>query len=261
MGLPILATEQYPQGLGPTIPALRERLSQPPAKVTFSCRECGELFEPFRQADASTTRKYGGTGLGLAIANQLVRRMGGVIGAESRPGCGSVFWFRLKARVLSNAGRARTSETGPAAHDAAHLNARILVAEDNPVGQYVVRKHLGKLGCEVDVAENGQMAVELFRKGHYDAILMDCQMPVMDGFEATATIRAEEGRGERVPIIALTANAMPEDQQRCLAAGMDSYISKPLDVNQLIQLLNGIAHDDDAGSTGKRSHGNMGITA
>ena len=188
-----------------------------------------ELFEKFRQADASTTRKYGGTGLGLAISKQLSELMGGSVGARRGEGGGAVFWCEVPMR----AGTLREPPPEPSAHDrdaseAALRGARILLVEDNPVNQMVAQRMLLRLGCAVDLASSGQEAIEKWRHGNYSVVLMDCQMPEMDGYEAARRIRMEQNGAPRVPIVALTANAMDGDKQKCLDAGMDDYIRKPV---------------------------------
>jgi len=192
-------------------------------------RKVPELFEKFRQADASTTRKFGGTGLGLAISKQLAVLMGGSVGARARSGGGSVFWCSIPMRAGS------LPEPGPEpdqglldAKAKALQGARILLVEDNPINQMVAQRMLLRLGCVVDLAANGEQAIEKWRQGDYAAVLMDCQMPGMDGYEASRRIRSIQSGRPRVPIVALTANAMDGDRQKCLDAGMDDYISKPV---------------------------------
>ena len=244
-------------------------------RLRFEVRDTGvgiapetlpQLFRPFTQADSSTTRRFGGTGLGLAISRQLVELMGGEIGVESRLGQGSTFWFTISFEPADRAfrpsamqpggdrpllsilddrlvgGRPPTreletagvfSEYAPASVPA----ARLLVAEDNLVNQKVVRRLLERLGFEVDVVENGAAAVDAVTSTRYAAVLMDCQMPELDGFEATTEIRRLERPGEHLTIIALTAGAMPGDRERCLAAGMDGYLSKPFQPAELEAVL------------------------
>jgi PAS domain S-box-containing protein len=234
------------------------------------------LFQSFTQADSSTTRKYGGTGLGLAICKRLVELMGGDIGIDSQEGKGSTFWFTLplvrsdlsetsdttSQAHLSGAGEPsdtpplpltnqpeRVTRPAPASHTSeppappTHKGL-ILLAEDNLINQKVAQLQLKKMGYDLHIVNNGQEAVQAVqaamaqRTPRYAAILMDCQMPIVDGFEATALIRnSEQLTGTRLPIIAMTANAMQGDQAHCLAAGMDDYLSKPIDPEQLRSLL------------------------
>ena len=194
------------------------------------------LFQAFAQAERSTTRRFGGTGLGLAISRQLVELMGGDIGLESNEGEGATFWVQLRLPRSANLPPiAAPREDEPAAE--ANLDARVLVVEDNPVNQKVALLQLERLGCRADLATNGLEAIEAYKRGEYDVILMDCQMPVMDGFEATRMLRTLEMPGRRTPIIALTAHAMKGDRDRCLAAGMDDYLAKPVERGALARTL------------------------
>ncbi len=192
-----------------------------------------KLFRQFSQADASTTRKFGGTGLGLAICKRLVEMMGGNIGVLSETGTGSTFWFTAKFQQGSGLTTAGSRHGDSRRVPVLSLQQRILVAEDNPVNQKVITKVLTNMGYEVAVAVNGEEAVARMMEGRFDAVLMDCQMPVMDGFEATEQIRQLQSSRERTPIIALTANALAGERARCLEAGMDDYLSKPIDTEDL----------------------------
>jgi PAS domain S-box-containing protein len=198
-----------------------------------------DVFEPFTQADASTTRIYGGTGLGLTIARELVTLMSGTIGAKSEPGVGSTFWIEIPL-ALAHSGDGRPSgSSGPRA-TARRLWDRppsVLVAEDSPVNQIVTVRTLERCGCHVDVVSDGRQALDALAKQHYDAVLMDCEMLEMDGYNATAELRRREYGTLHTPVIAMTAHALPDDRARCLAAGMDDYVSKPIRREQLIATL------------------------
>jgi signal transduction histidine kinase/DNA-binding response OmpR family regulator len=200
------------------------------------------LFQSFSQVDASTTRRYGGTGLGLAISRQLVELMGGEIGVTSQVGKGSTFWFTLKLRESDGSAEVSEAKGGDQAttEPAPKNNFRILVAEDNEINQIVARDFLTKAGFETTVVPNGRNAVDAIINGQFDLILMDCQMPVMDGFEATRAIRNHEkdrALGKPVPIIALTANASGADRERCKDAGMDGYCGKPFKPRELLDTV------------------------
>ena len=194
-----------------------------------------QLFEHFTQADVSTTRHFGGTGLGLAIARELVEMMGGTISAASEPGVGSTFRIELE---LERAGSSSSDERR--ANDGRRgwsFTPHVLVVEDIPVNQFVVARALERIGARSTVVADGEQAVAAARQERFDAVLMDCHMPKMDGFEATAAIRRLKGQAGRVPIIAMTARAMDDDRQRCLAAGMDDYLSKPMRRTALAEAL------------------------
>lgn len=197
--------------------------------VGFSPEAAATLFDRFTQADGSITRRFGGTGLGLAICRSLMTLMGGQISATSAPGAGSRFSIRLPlTRTL--AGR---DEVGSAA--APDRPLRILVAEDHPVNQKVVRLILDAHGCETVMTDNGREAVAAFREGGWDLVLMDMQMPEMDGLAATRAIRAFEGAGPRAPVIMLSANAMEAHRHAALAAGADLHLSKPITAAALME--------------------------
>jgi PAS domain S-box-containing protein len=232
------------------------------ATIRFSIRDTGIgipanlhdiLFSPFTQADGSTTRKYGGTGLGLVISRQLVELMGGRIGVESVEGIGSTFWFTAvfekptagsgladeKFAEIGGKGAMKSFAAGNTTSENDKRRIRILVAEDNPVNQKVAQAMLKKMGLQSDVVANGQEAVNALQTIPYDLVLMDCQMPEMDGFEATRGIRngASGVINPSIPIIAMTAATMQGDKEKCILAGMDDFIAKPVLKRELTELL------------------------
>lgn len=203
------------------------------------------LFKPFSQIDDTDTRKYSGTGLGLSIVRQLAQLMGGDAGVESRPGQGSTFWFtvyaeRLPDLISSSPTAVSARAEQPCARQEGSFSGRVLVVDDNDINRKLLAKMLSKRGVEVLYAENGREAVATVTQGQApDLVLMDCQMPIMDGLEATAHIRRweEEQHRRRLPIVALTAAAFEEDRERCLAAGMDDFLTKPVYLDSLYEIL------------------------
>ncbi|MCP5285748.1 MAG: PAS-domain containing protein [Burkholderiaceae bacterium] len=216
------------------------------ARLRFSVRDTGigiapehqaRIFSGFTQAEASTTRRYGGTGLGVAISQRLVELMGGQLQLRSEPGQGSRFWFDVSlplatAPALPDAPEGLTNAGAAVGQRLTGL--RLLVAEDNATNQQVVRELLGDEGATVHIADNGEQALTALAAHPFDAVLMDLQMPVMDGLEATRRLRQQ---GLRLPVIGLTANALAQDRDACLAAGMDAHVGKPFDVTALVALL------------------------
>lgn len=208
--------------------------------IGISADKVDRLFKPFSQLDSSMTRKYGGTGLGLAICRSLVQMMGGEIRVESTEEKGATFLFTIKVRQHEEEDPLRGQDKPDDAYDMKEKNClpNVLVVDDHPINRKLMLSMLGKIGLEADIAEDGDQAVKLVRAGHhYDMIFMDLQMPVMDGLEATRLIRKQQLFGKRSVIVAMTANVMDGIQTRCLEAGMDEYISKPVKINGIKQVL------------------------
>jgi two-component system, sensor histidine kinase len=195
------------------------------------------LFQSFSQVDGSVTRKFAGTGLGLAISKQLVEMMQGAIGVESKLGHGSTFWFTACFDIAEAHAPQESTETPGQGQPAGLRGTTVLVAEDNEANRLVASIMLGKLECTTQLAADGQEAIEALAEKDYDVILMDCHMPVLDGFEATRMIRRSEGGGKRRVIIAMTANALHGEKERCLEAGMDDFLGKPVMLEELAAKL------------------------
>jgi PAS domain S-box-containing protein len=201
------------------------------------------LFKSFSQVDESHSRSYGGTGLGLAISKEIVERMGGTITFTSDEGKGSTFsctipFGEVETQRDAVIAPSRTETPGGAFHQEGTGKPLLLIAEDDPVIGILLQTMLHRAGYEMHVAEDGQKAVEMWETGNYGLIMMDVQMPRMNGFQATAAIREKEGaRGSHIPIVAMTAHALKEDKERCIDAGMDAYLSKPIDFNVCLELI------------------------
>jgi CheY-like chemotaxis protein len=243
-----------------------DRRQEDRVAVRFSVKDTGigisgtalnRLFKPFSQADSSMSRRYGGTGLGLAICKHLAELMGGEIGVESQEGKGSIFWFTAQmalcapeiesvpaqdgVRPALPSNRPTPEGTTDSVKPPRGGAARLLLVEDNPVNQRLALKMLTKRGYVVDVAANGAEALPMVTANAYDLVLMDCQMPEMDGFETTRKIRAAEvGTAKHLPIVAMTANALQGDRERCISAGMDEYLAKPVRPDVLYQMIEAV---------------------
>jgi two-component system sensor histidine kinase/response regulator len=235
--------------------------------LSFEVRDSGigispeqqqRLFQPFSQADSSTSRRYGGTGLGLAISSHLVHLMGGEIGLDSALGNGSRFhftarfgWRELASSRLTgqHAARAGRRDGSPSDRNAGLVGARILLVEDNPINQEVARHLLSRAGLVLRTADNGQDALDWLERESFDLVLMDCQMPVMDGYAATRALR-QNPRWRALPVIAMTANAMVGDREKVLAAGMNDHIAKPLKIEEMFATLARWIRPAAAGASG-----------
>jgi len=200
----------------------------------------GAIFEVFTQADTSTTRRFGGTGLGLAISRKLVEMMSGKIWIESEEGIGSTFFFTARFKIdnqseeQDNEGRSEVAVQSKETPMKAARILNILIAEDNLLNQKIAVKLLEKKGWLVEVVDNGQKVIDRISTRNFDAVLMDVQMPVLDGLEATKRIREQEKQtGRHIPIVAMTARAMVEDERKCMESGMDGYVSKPIDAAKM----------------------------
>ncbi|MFN0180609.1 MAG: ATP-binding protein [Gemmatimonadales bacterium] len=212
---------------GPVVITIRD------SGIGIPADKLAQIFEKFTQADTSTTRKYGGTGLGLTISRQLAELMGGSLTAESEPGQGSLFTIRVPFERPAS-----TTNTAPAPKEVpTRLRGRVLLAEDYPANQKIAVWMLGRLGLEVVVANDGAEALAALDREPFDLVLMDCQMPTMDGYAATGVIRADPAKYGQLPVVAMTAAALASDRDRCLASGMNDYIAKPVQQDELAAVL------------------------
>ncbi len=234
-----------------TADTIRLRIAVADTGIGISEANMGKLFVRFSQVDGSDTRKYGGSGLGLVISKQITELMQGTISVQSKEGIGSTFIAEIPLKIVKAAEAAEVKEEkkDPAAYsinNANGKNARILVAEDEPVNQQVIGKLLGMAGFSYDIAENGEKAVQLYKDKKYDAALFDVQMPVMDGIAATQEIRKIEAamHSRRLPIIAVTARAMFGDKERIMQNQLDDYIAKPYNLNTVVDTLNKYINKD-----------------
>jgi len=228
----------------------QESIQAPKVTLLFSVRDTGigippekhrVIFDPFTQADGSTTRKYGGTGLGLSIASGLVKMMEGRIWVESQPGQGATFYFTVTMSLTGEKAAHRSGRLADDLRQRDKRSIRILVAEDNTVNQRLATQVLEREGHQVQVASSGREAIAILEREEFDLVLMDIQMPELDGLQATAHIRQMEHiSGKRLPIVAMTAQSGDLDRQRCLRAGMDAYVSKPIRVSELMNLIESV---------------------
>ncbi|MCC6278289.1 MAG: response regulator, partial [Oligoflexia bacterium] len=232
-------------------PQVEVRFEVKDSGIGMTPEAMGRLFKPFSQADTSTTRRFGGSGLGLAICKKLVEMMGGEIGVESEPGAGSTFWFTAwfgYGEKPESTGTQFATSSLPA-HQ--RSQKRILVVEDNVVNQRVVLEMLEGMGFQAQTASGGSEALQLLATGKYDLILMDCQMPGMDGYETTDAIRRrefEQKTGSRIPVVALTADVTSADRKRCYESGMDDYLTKPIEYQALLNSIEGWLRKSESGT-------------
>lgn len=227
----LFAADVLPDAGAPGIARLRFRVKD--TGLGIAAEHMRNLFQRFVQADGSIQRRFGGSGLGLAISKHLVELMGGSIQVASEAGQGADFWFDVPMPLsagLAQVARPQSAATGVE-------GARVLLAEDHPINQQIMCAILRQAGAEVRVVDNGEQAVEAMFQGEFDIVLMDCQMPLMSGYDATRRIRARESNGQHIPIVAITANAFAENKEKCLEAGMDDFLAKPVAGNVLIQTL------------------------
>jgi PAS domain S-box-containing protein len=221
--------------------------------IGISATDQDKLFKEFSQVERSFTRRFGGTGLGLAISKRLVTMMGGEIGVESKPGQGSKFWFMLPILLGAACGRNETVKNVAAGAYRGGIGRPVLLVEDNETNQLVASRYLQKAGLHPDVVDSGAAAIEACAKKTYDLIFMDISMSDMDGFETTRRLRAQEGWLAKAPIIALTAHVMPGDRERCLAAGMNDHLEKPLNYPVLVRMLNRWMPSSDEATPGEEA--------
>ena len=219
----------------------RVRISVSDTGIGIAPDAAARLFRRFSQADASVTRAYGGTGLGLAICRGLIEQMGGRVGVNSRPGQGSTFWLEL------NLERTEAREPRPSRPSEAGLSAHVLLVDDHPTNRELGMTVLKLLGCTVELASDGNEAIEAASRTHFDVILMDVHMPGMDGLTATRAIRMLEGSAATVPIIAMSADVLPDQVRRCKLAGMVDSVPKPINIEALYDALIRWTGRDDRG--------------